>query len=183
MSRCVLRLNQPELALAYVKHKFPDISLDQMRCQFPNAFAVFSNCAMELSNWELIEDQIENVHALSQWEPFNDPLPAVASETVQTFPSHLFMILANCRQSHFDCARQYFDLAQVCVTRSLSKTNAEGDRPYAVGFEFVQQLHSLADLQMAWPQLNIFTDSKSSQSDPVVNLDDLMSKWEASLIY
>jgi hypothetical protein len=183
MSKCVLRLNQPELALAYVKHNFPDLNRNQMREQFPYAYAVFSVCAMELGRWDLIEEEVSEVKSLSEWEPFDNPLPSAAKEDVQTFPSHLSLILANCRQRRFERARQYFDLAQVCATRSLYKTNAEGDRPYNMGIEFVQQLHSLADLQMAWPQLNIFETKKNDEGEQSnVLLQDLLKKWEVIIL-
>jgi hypothetical protein len=184
MSKCVLRLNQPELALAYVNHNFSELSQEQLREQCPDAYAVFSVCAMELGRWDLIQEQVNEVKDLSTWTPFNDPPPLAASEAMQTFPSHLASILANCRQGNFERARQYFDLAEVCATRSLFKTNAEGDRPYNMGFEFVQQLHSLADLQMAWPQLNIFKQFNQEVGEPAaISLEDLLNQWEVSLLF
>src|SRR4051812_7219116 len=108
MSKCVLRLNQPDLALAYVKHNFSDLSHDQLREQWPNAYAVFSICAMELGRWELLQEQVSEVKDLSVWQPFDDPPPLAAKEAMQTFPSHLASILANCRQGHFERAKQYF---------------------------------------------------------------------------
>lgn len=180
MSICVLRLNQPELALAYVNHNFSGLNQDQLREQFPDAYAVFSVCAMELGRWELIQEQVDEVKDLSSWTPFDESPPLAAKNAMQTFPAHLGSILANCRQGHFGRAKEYFDLAQVCATRSLFKTNAEGDRPYNMGFEFVQQLHSLADIQMAWPQLNIFKYTSQDIIELNVSLKDLLAQWEVS---
>lgn len=153
-----------------------------MRKQYPYVYSVFSVCAMELGRWDLIEEEVQEVKKLSNWQPFNDPLPEAARENDQTFPTHLSLILSNCRQNRFERARKYFDLAEVCATRSLFKTNAEGDRPYKIGFEYVQQLHSLADIQMAWPQLDFFKNSNMQQDQEAnVSLKELLSMWEVCL--
>lgn len=184
MSKCILRLNQPELALAYVKHNFSELNREQMQEQYPYAYAVFSVCAMELGRWDLIEEEVTEVQGMCQWQPFNEPPPVSASESVQTFHSHLASMLACCRRGRFERAGQYFDLAQVCATRSLFKTNAEGDRPYNMGFEYVQQLHSLADVQMAWPQLSLDVSVQLKQSSikPDVILADLLKTWKVRLV-
>ncbi|KAI6184566.1 Non-specific serine/threonine protein kinase [Aphelenchoides bicaudatus] len=185
MSRCVLRLNQPELALAYVKHAFPGVEPAEMREHHPYAYAVFATCAMELGRWDLIKDQVDKVSSLNQWQPFDEPPKIAAEESPQTFPSHLASILTNCQDGNFELAKQYLNLAQTCATRSLFNINVEGGRPYSIGFEFVQQLHSLVDVQMAWPQLSISEVNEQKNDGRTIqinknfsSLKELLEKWE-----
>ncbi|KAI6230300.1 Non-specific serine/threonine protein kinase [Aphelenchoides fujianensis] len=132
------------------------IGLDRTRLleEDPEGFSLLATCAMEAGRWDAIDEPrwIEQTRSLSDWGPFDEQLQTAASPAL-SFDAHLAFTLAHCRRANFEAAREYFDLAAVCATRSLFKSKADGGRPYSLGFSHLQKLHSLADVQMAWPQL------------------------------
>ena len=146
---------------------------------------------LELGRWDLImageekeDDDAEGIAMalrLAQWEPFEGAPKSRASPTL-TFDAHVASTLALCNTSDFERAREYFELAEVCATRALYKTNAEGGHPFTSGFKFMQQLHSLADVQIAWPKLNKRISTEGQEQAPQ-SLEELLKKWKVSGAY
>ncbi|KAI6225379.1 Non-specific serine/threonine protein kinase [Aphelenchoides fujianensis] len=147
------RLLQAEGALDLTNQT---IGLDRTRllAEDPEGFSLLATCAMEAGRWDVIDEPrwIEQTRSLSDWRPFDEQVQTAASPAL-SFDAHLAFTLAHCRRANFEAAREYFDLAAVCAARSLFKSKADGGRPYSLGFAHLQKLHSLADVQMALPQL------------------------------
>ncbi|KAI6216793.1 Non-specific serine/threonine protein kinase [Aphelenchoides besseyi] len=176
MCHYLLKLNQPEVALSYVEHNIGNVNRSELRKSDPQAYSILAACAIELGRWDLIEeaDSEVKVQKLANWKPYDTQSNTIGIANL-SFEAHLGSILANCRRADFVQAREYFDLAEVCATRSLYKTNSEGGRPYTIGFQYMQQLHTLSDLQMAWPQLVLRTNDQPHVN---ANVENLMKKWK-----
>ncbi|KAI6234934.1 hypothetical protein M3Y99_00744900 [Aphelenchoides fujianensis] len=169
------RLLQAEGALDLTNQT---IGLDRTRLlvEDPEAFSLLATCAMEAGRWDAIDEPrwIEQTRSLSDWAPFDEHVQTAASSAL-SFDAQLAFTLAHCRRANFEAAREYFDLAAVCATRSLFKSKADGGQPYSLGFSHLQKLHSLADVQMAWPQLVVRpVDSPPS----TVEVKSLLKKWK-----
>ncbi|CAD5229780.1 unnamed protein product [Bursaphelenchus okinawaensis] len=100
------------------------------------------------------DDRMEVLEALTTWTPYDDYDPVYDSPVQHTFLSDLAVILEKCRRKKFEEAKKHLKLIQVYLMKTLGQQGVDNTRPYIVGYEFVQNLHTLEDLKCAVPELS-----------------------------
>uniref|UniRef100_A0A1I7RWM6 ANK_REP_REGION domain-containing protein n=1 Tax=Bursaphelenchus xylophilus TaxID=6326 RepID=A0A1I7RWM6_BURXY len=100
------------------------------------------------------EEGMRVLEPLTKWTPYEDYDPIYDPTEQHTFGADLTVILQKCRTKRFEEAKKHLSLAQVYLMKTLAQQGVDNTRPYSVGYEFVQDLHTLEDLKLAWPQLS-----------------------------